>query len=166
MIVINFDCCLKLVIDTSVINTILKYKQVKRKNESGGILLGKKDINDDTYYITSVTTPSLFDKAGPIMFVRSNKHAQKTINRLWSESDGIVNYLGEWHTHNEKAPTPSLIDKALLKQIYIEKSNPFNYYFMLILGNDGKLFVGVVDSGLGCKLKYQKYVNIEEEMNA
>ena len=100
------------------------------------------------------------------MFVRSSKHAQKTINKLWSESGGIVNYLGEWHTHNEKVPIPSLIDKALLKQIYIEQSNPFNYYFMFILGNDGKLFVGVVDSGLGYKLKYQKYVNIEEGMNA
>jgi len=165
--VINFDSNIKLIIDDIVVNQLLEFKQHNKCNESGGILLGKKDIDDDTYYITNITTPTIFDKARMFSFVRSFKIAQVHINRFWKKSNGIVNYLGEWHTHNEKIPTPSSTDRRLLRQIYNDESNCFQYYFMLILGNEGEAFVGVADSSIGGSMKHKKIVLLEKgERNA
>lgn len=33
------------------------------------------------------------------------------IDEAWRRSGGVTTYLGEWHTHPEEVPAPSVIDR-------------------------------------------------------
>lgn len=77
---------------------IKEYTQDIGKKESGGILLGGYIQEQNKYVITEASVPNGNDKRGPAFFIRDYKRAQKIIDKCWSESEGTINYLGEWHT--------------------------------------------------------------------
>ena len=54
-----------------------------------------------------------------------------------------MDYLGEWHTHPERAPIPSAIDRNEWKVIAAARTTPMLF---LILGTMGLPWLGV---GLG-----------------
>lgn len=54
--------------------------------------------------------------------------------------------MGEWHTHPEYNPTPSQVDKKLIKQIIDDHSNVFVKVFLIIVGTDQSLYIGMADS--------------------
>ena len=89
----------KVEIPDEVMSNMARYEQLPAENEKGGILLGMYDKDNQYYQITDFTVPTEHDNSGPSHFVRNKDVAQKEINRQWMESDGLVNYLGEWHTH-------------------------------------------------------------------
>ena len=153
---INFPDGLKLIINQEVIDEINKYRQIDGSNESGGILFGKKQLNNDTYVISNVTVPSIYDRSSKTSFIRNKNCTQQQINEMWETSNGIVNYMGEWHTHSVNEPIPSITDKRLINQLYKDGTNVFRYFFMIILGNTGNLFIGIVDSKFGGKFRYEK----------
>ena len=72
--------------------------------------------------------------------------AQRIINKKWHESNGIENYLGEWHSHPENRPTPSHIDRGLIRQVIRDGANAFKKVFLIIVGKDQSLYIGVADS--------------------
>lgn len=155
---VNFSNGIKLIISQEVIDKINRYRQFSNDNESGGILLGKKELNSETYIISNITVPSIYDFSTKTSFIRDKNNAQKRINEIWESSNGIVNYIGEWHTHSEKNPIPSKTDKELVQQLYKDKTNVFRYFFMIILGNTGNLFIGVIDSKFGGKFRCKKLI--------
>lgn len=64
---------------------------------------------------------------------------------MLEESDGKINYLGEWHTHGCKNPRPSITDKQLLKMIISDQSNVWNEIFMFILGRNNTFYFCMAD---------------------
>ena len=86
------------------------------------------------------------DKRGRFSFVRNKVSAQRIINKKWDESNGIENYLGEWHSHPENRPTPSHIDRSLIRQVIRDGTNAFKKVFLIIVGKDQSLYIGVADS--------------------
>lgn len=161
--IIEFDSNLKLEIPNDICKELLKFKQQSNMNESGGILLGKKNLESYTYTLTTISTPSPTDKSTLTSFIRKKKNAQKILDHEWNKSNGIVNYLGEWHTHSVMHPSPSLQDKLFIKQLHKDKINQFRHFFMFILGNTGLLFIGVVDSNITNSFVYKKTIQIEED---
>ncbi len=155
---IDFPNGIKLIINQEVIDEINKYRQINNNNESGGVLLGKKELNNDTYVISNITVPSIYDYSSKTSFIRNKDYTQQQINEIWEASNGIVNYIGEWHTHSVKDPIPSTTDNSLINQLYKDKTNVFQHFFMIILGNTGNLFIGIVDSKSGGRFKYKKLV--------
>lgn len=152
MLDIQFKNSIIVHIKPSVINTLWCYSQGDSDCEAGGILLGQKLILSEDYTISEISCPNQFDTRTRLGFIRSKKAAQRIINQRWRSSNGIVNYLGEWHTHPCPSPMPSMTDQILLRTIAREKSCVFTYYFMFILGCTGKLFVGVTSSANEGKL--------------
>jgi len=156
MIDIHFKYNISIHIHPSIIDTIRCYSQGAFDFEAGGILLGKKLIDSEDYTISELTRPNQFDKRTRFGFLRSKKAAQHVINQRWRNSKGIVNYLGEWHTHPFANPMPSMTDQILLNTIAKEKSCVFTHYFMFILGSTGKMFIGVSSSSSrGIIIDYQ-----------
>jgi integrative and conjugative element protein (TIGR02256 family) len=51
------------------------------------------------------------DRRTSFGFVRQDKGHQEVATMEWQESGGSVNFVGEWHTHPERHPTPSWIDR-------------------------------------------------------
>lgn len=135
-----------------------EYTQIHGRNEAGGILLGKY-IPEKEYYVISVATkPTDKDNAGPLWFSRNRDAAQQIINVQWDNSDGLINYMGEWHTHPWKNPTPSSVDKSLMKKVIRDGSNVWKHLFMIIVGLEGSFYLGVCDTEHKGKIIHERII--------
>ena len=146
---------IKINIKSDVLSDLKKYYYASLKYETGGILLGKFNKENKVIEIAEVyeIKTNFFSR---ILYRRNAKKAQKIINKRWRQTDGVINYIGEWHTHSVNEPILSITDKRLINQLYKDGTNVFRYFFMIILGNTGNLFIGVVDSKFGGKFRYEK----------
>jgi integrative and conjugative element protein (TIGR02256 family) len=77
--------------------------------ESGGVLLGRYILNCSDVVVDRITTPVAGDRRTRIRFFRSARSHQRVIDAAWFSSNGTCNYIGEWHTHPEPDPSPSLV---------------------------------------------------------
>lgn len=124
---------------SSVVLVHLKEEYKKSKYfEIGGILFGRINRNKNIVTIEKLEVVRS-KKKFRLAYVRNNRIAQKLINKVWVESEGIVNYIGEWHTHPSIAPIPSSTDQTtILEQTFEKRSNYFPYTLLLIIGqNEG-----------------------------
>lgn len=140
-----------------VCHTIYKYVQHGSLPESGGILLGKYLPSEKMYFITEATTPSFGDKWGPAFFIRQKHSAQRIINKRWKDSNGQINYLGEWHTHGCDVPVPSETDKNLIRTIYNDRSNVWPNIIMIILGRKS-CYIGISLGSSNGEIAEYKYI--------
>jgi len=124
-------------ITDTVLKRMLLFKQdTINKKESGGVLIGYY-IDQNYFSVLDVTTPTSYDKSSRNNFTRRKESVQKSINELFKQSGGKKIYLGEWHTHPEKKPIPSGLDKrSILEQIKLNRLNS-NIIFMIIIGTEG-----------------------------
>ena len=95
-------------LEPEVLETFNEYVQGVRDLEAGGILLGC--VRGPHLQIIDATTPSPRDRRSRFSFERDDFHHHAIAMRRWQESDGIIRYVGEWHTHPEDYPSPSSID--------------------------------------------------------
>lgn len=80
------------------------------KPEAGGVLLGRYLLGCDDIVADEASVPMRGDKRGRYFFHRDHKHHQCLINEAWAKSKGTCTYLGEWHSHPEDDPEPSVVD--------------------------------------------------------
>lgn len=113
-------------------------------SEAGGVLIG--ETRPESLAVTEATTPQPGDTRGRLFFNRKAEGHQEHVVARWKESDGRLDYIGEWHTHPEKRPQPSLVDRAgwIWKSLQIGKP-----LLVLIVGQES-CFVAVQD---GLKLE-------------
>ncbi|MFA0997153.1 MULTISPECIES: Mov34/MPN/PAD-1 family protein [Pseudomonas syringae group] len=76
--------------------------------EAGGILLGH--VRGQHLEIIEATEPSFWDRRFRFLFERMPYFHHRLAMKRWRESNGLVRYVGEWHTHPQDHPTPSSID--------------------------------------------------------
>lgn len=117
-------------ISGEVLSKLVKFKQGKGANESGGIILGLV-YDDNSVCITKISLPNRFDKATRNSFERDKRAAQVIVDNEFCKSKGKVIYLGEWHTHPEPNPTPSMTDVLMIKKQY--RQNEINVDFLILM---------------------------------
>lgn len=97
------------VISTDVANTLLSYRQLSdSSHESAGVLIGER--RGAHIIIKTLSEPSRWDIRSRFMVDRVSKHHQKVVDNAFKNSNGEWHYLGEWHTHPENVPKPSMMD--------------------------------------------------------
>lgn len=97
-----------ILVSQDVLKFLNKFKQYNGDTEAGGILLGC--YRGTHIEITHATPPGLDDIRQPLKFIRKcSSHANEAI-RVWKSSQEKITYLGEWHTHPQAIPVPSVID--------------------------------------------------------
>lgn len=97
------------VISTGVANTLISYRQLSdSSSESAGVLIGER--RGVHIVIKKVSEPSLWDIRSRFMVDRVSKHHQKAVDDAFKKNNGEWQYLGEWHTHPEDVPRPSMTD--------------------------------------------------------
>ena len=74
------------------------------------------------------------DKRTRTQFIRGEKMHQRIITSAWKKSNKTSNYLGEWHTHPEKYPSPSSQDFKNWKEILSTRTFSSLYLYFLIVG--------------------------------
>ena len=84
-----------------VVNSAAEQIQVEADSkwplETGGILLGS--TKGGRIRVERATGPGPKAKHGLASFSRDGNFAQTELERAWIESDGAVDYIGEWHSH-------------------------------------------------------------------
>ena len=120
-------------LESKVLQEIKKYQNKGEFFlEAGGILVGIHDIKSKVYRITDITWPQETDKCLTYRFYRKENGHQEIMDELWEQSGYVKSYLGEWHTHNQKNPSPSLIDYTNWKRIAKRKHNYENLFFIIV----------------------------------
>lgn len=136
---------LKIIVKDEVIDNIKKSYWSNLKYETGGILLGKFNRKNKLIEISEVyeLKTSLFSK---ILYKRNARKAQKIINKRWKETEGIINYIGEWHTHPNMLAHPSGTDINSLKEIHDKVKHVLPGTILIIVGKDENINL-IVQSG-------------------
>jgi hypothetical protein len=103
--------------NTAVLQLKKHFAGVGFHNESGGTLLGSKCLSGEMYEIVSFTLPTKYNKAGPTHFIRNARISNRRIARAWQKGGSTVNYIGEWHSHNQGFPNTSHVDINLMRSV-------------------------------------------------
>jgi integrative and conjugative element protein (TIGR02256 family) len=81
-----------------------------RDREAGGVLMGRHLLDSHDVVVDEVSTPQSTDRRSRFNFFRSRKHEQVAHQR-WLQEHSTSAYLGLWHTHPERDPAPSGVDR-------------------------------------------------------
>lgn len=116
-----------------VIEILKRYQQNTNDSvESGGLILGK--IRGEHFEVTNITTPQPKDIQNRYSFERNDPEHIKIMQLLKNSSNKEICYLGEWHTHPEDQPTPSIID--VNEWCSIRKKRMYHVIFLIIGRNN------------------------------
>lgn len=108
-------------------------KQGQFELEAGGIVVGYYNVSESSLKITDITWPQIDDIRGQYRFIRKETGHQELMDKLWEQSGYKKSYLGEWHTHNQCRPIPSIVDYNNWKDISKRHHN-FDEQFFIIVG--------------------------------
>lgn len=119
----------------SAMNVLKGNRQFKSSSaEAGGIMLGRLIAGTADIVVDEVVGPLSGDRRRRLAFYRPKKQTQQIVNQAWQASGGTKIYLGEWHTHPEKSPTPSAKDLSNWKRICETAIYEQEYLLFLIVG--------------------------------
>lgn len=102
------------------------------RKEIGGILVGAYDAEHECMSLTDMSFPFSGDSQSRFRFFRRSEGHQELMDQLWKESGHTKAYLGEWHTHDQNVPVPSITDRTTWKRISKRHNNFDECYFMII----------------------------------
>lgn len=101
--------------------------------EAGGVLLGRHLLDSRDVVIDEVSTPQSSDRRSRYGFFRSSTH-QALARQRWLEENRTTAYLGLWHTHPERDPTPSGVDQRDWQQAVAGDTYEGDRLFFPIVG--------------------------------
>ncbi|HAL7030764.1 Mov34/MPN/PAD-1 family protein [Raoultella terrigena] len=98
------------VITAKVMSQLLSFRQLSpESHEAAGVLIGER--RGIHLVIHDLSVPGKGDKRTRFSVDRCGPHHQEAVDAAFYRSEGTLQYLGEWHTHPEDNPHPSLRDK-------------------------------------------------------
>jgi len=98
-----------ILIEDEVLQVVAKFRQHKVNDpEAGGIFLGYR--RGCHIHVVNATAPAPGDSRSRYAFNRQDPVHQAMATRGWLDSNGCLDYVGDWHTHPEPYPTPSSLD--------------------------------------------------------
>ena len=140
-----------LLIDGEVVCYLSQKKQRRFQFEKGGILFAH--FEDGKTIVSLATGPYKKDFRHPFQYQVHKESAQKDIENKFKQG---LHYIGEWHTHPQKIPKPSLQDLDTIKSCYNHSKHELDFMVLIIVGQ-GKvpegLWVGVSDGAELFRLK-------------
>lgn len=127
-------------IEGHILDRIFQYRQTRIfQRESGGVIIGRELKSTGNLIIEEVTEPMRLDKQSRFGFERKDPTHMDCFHKLYELSRATYGYFGEWHTHPEKMPHYSVIDKRNWIKLYKELPQKHALYFMIC----GTISIGV-----------------------
>ncbi|WP_281180887.1 Mov34/MPN/PAD-1 family protein [Chondromyces crocatus] len=102
--------------------------------EAGGVLVGRHIRGSRDVVVDLVTEPMPGDRQSRYSFHRSQKPHQRFLDEIWRTSRKTCVYLGEWHTHPERHPSPSSVDLADWRKRLVKDQVDSESMFFVIVG--------------------------------
>lgn len=100
--------------------------------ETGGVMLG--NVSNGTIYVEKVSNGGSKAIHEYLYFRADNNYIEMFIDMEIANSGGKLRYLGEWHTHPEINPNPSVLDLDSIDEI---AESTGDFCLLVILGSIG-----------------------------
>lgn len=108
------------VFSSDVLRVFKRYRQqFFWQPEGGGILLGRR--RGKHLEVMLATEPSPKDSRSAFSFVREADGHAELAEQAWRQGEKQIDYLGEWHTHPQRVPTPSSIDRREWGKLVLQR---------------------------------------------
>jgi len=107
------------------------------RNETGGLLLGQIDPKKKIIYVTRILLAPPDSKSGPYAFERGVQDVPEDITRIFQLTGGMIDYVGEWHTHPNGGKKLSIIDSEAIKKIKKVLDPVLRPTFVMIVTKEG-----------------------------
>lgn len=122
------------VLSNDVTQVLARHRQrFPWQTEAGGILLGRRRGNH--IEVIEATEPTPADRRSTYLWERETfGHAQAAM-RSWRFASGTVDYVGEWHTHPQRVPTPSILDRREWHKLAVARSK--TWLVAIVVGTRG-----------------------------
>jgi len=131
---VEFSVCKsgqKIVLTSAALKTFSQFRQVtKQSTEAGGLLFARFDF--PYIRVMKATAPTYLDKRTRFGIDFSSDKRRTAVQLEFRRG---LHFIGEWHTHPELDPTPSQLDVASIRDLYIQSTHELNYFLMVIVGN-------------------------------
>lgn len=115
-----------------------------RAKEIGGQLFAR--FTPESIEVTVATITRGKSRRTRFGFFPDRKAERADVNFLFKQG---LHYLGDWHTHPQEIPLPSLIDEREMRDIFVESQHELAFMLLAIVGTaplPAGLYVGAVTS--------------------
>ena len=127
-----------IITDKAVVDTLSSLRQSKLPNETGGVLLGSFDMERRIVYIVEVLPSPPDSEEWPKSYIRGCEGLSKKNKELDEKVDGMIEYVGEWHSHPDGfGTTPSEADKMAFAWLEGLRQSDGYPATMVIVGEPG-----------------------------
>lgn len=86
-------------------------------NETGGLLLGRLNPKTKVVHITRILPAPPDSKKLPYLFIRGKVGVPLAIRKHRSRSGGLIDFVGEWHTHPNGSAQMSSTDQDAVNEL-------------------------------------------------
>lgn len=100
--------------------------------EYGGILVGKYSDDLKTCFIEETIVPTKH-KSSRYSFERGKEGLFQKLTEYYHQNPQLI-YVGEWHTHPDSTPVPSITDKKAMIKIAADEDVKISSPVLIILG--------------------------------
>lgn len=123
--------------DSALVEKIHASRNEALPNETGGAIVGVTDLKTRTIVIVDVLPTPPDSEASPSHFVRGVEGQAQAMADVHKRTAGIVDYVGEWHSHPDGCKAqPSSDDEHLLNTLHRKMSAEGLPAVMLIAGHE------------------------------
>ncbi len=142
-------------IHDSVKDFFFENRQKEKDPEIGGLLFAS--ITTEKVSILLATPPHKNDLCKNFIFIPNRINHNKLIKHYFKQG---LHFVGEWHTHPQREPSPSNIDILSMKDSFSKSKHELNSLVMIIVGNAEdslRLWVGTHNN-----IKFQRLKGIKQ----
>ena len=100
--------------DDGLENNLRDCRNSKLPKETGGILIGSFDVARRIIYVFDATEAPLDSRECPSSFLRGSEGLQEVVDKIQRATNGMLGYIGEWHSHTSANTEPSNRDKDVI----------------------------------------------------
>lgn len=111
--------------------SLLAQTRARRGAETGGILVGRLD--GDTLLVTRASPSGPRALHARFRFRRDTRFLQQWLDAHVARTDGLEDYIGEWHVHPALDAPPSRTDRRSLWRVARRSNYPTDEPLLLIV---------------------------------
>lgn len=104
------------------------------RTETGGVLAGRGSLEAGEVHVTHASEPGPRARRTRFFFERDNHFCQRYLDEVAACTDGLVDYVGEWHKHHEAVPHPSWRDRRTAADIAGNPDYHVSLCLLMIIG--------------------------------
>ena len=123
--------------DAILIHRLAELREEKLPKETGGVLLGSIDLDKRLVYIVD-TIPSPPDsQEWPTLYLRGCRGLKARVDDVAARTDGMLDYIGEWHSHPRRCSTAPSNDDLQVFAWLTELMNVEGLPALMMIVGDG-----------------------------